>query len=158
MPRSGRVKKKLLPKDPLYGNRLVTRFINRVMKKGKKSVAQKLVYRAFEQIRKKGKDPIEVFEKAVRNAQPLMEVKPRRVGGASYQVPMPVRGDRRISLAIRWLIFEAGKRPNSQYHTFDQKLAAEFEDASQGEGGAVRRKEISHKMAEANRAFAHFRW
>lgn len=158
MPRSGRVKKRLLPKDPLYGNRLVTRLINRVMKEGKKSVAQKLVYKAFEQIKEKNKDPIEVFERAVKNVQPLMEVRPRRVGGASYQVPMQVRGERRISLAIRWLVLEARKRSNKEYHTFNQKLAAELLDASQNQGGAVKRKEISHKMAEANKAFAHFRW
>ena len=158
MPRSGRVKKKLLTPDPLYGSRLVTRLINRVMREGKKTVAQKLVYSAFGQIKEKGKDPIEVLKEAVKNAQPLMEVRPRRVGGASYQVPMPVKGDRRTSLAIRWLILEARKRPNSQYHTFDQKLAAELLDASQGKGGAVRKRELIHKMAEANKAFAHFRW
>lgn len=128
------------------------------MREGKKTVAQKLVYSAFGQIKEKGKDPIEVLKEAVKNAQPLMEVRPRRVGGASYQVPMPVKGDRRTSLAIRWLILEARKRPNSQYHTFDQKLAAELLDASQGKGGAVRKRELIHKMAEANKAFAHFRW
>ena len=158
MPRSGRVKKRILPKDPLYQSRLVTRLINRVMREGKKSLAQKLVYQAFDQIKEKGKDPLEVLKEAVKNAQPFMEVRPRRVGGASYQVPTPVKGDRRISLAIRWLILEARKRPNKEYHTFDQKLAAELLDASRGQGGAVRRKELTHKMAEANKAFAHFRW
>lgn len=158
MSRSGRVKKKVLPPDPIYGNRLVTRLINRVMKQGKKAVAQRLVYRAFDQIKEKGQDPAEVLKEAVKNAQPLMQVRPRRVGGASYQVPTPVKGDKRVSLAIRWLIFEAKKRPNAEYHTFDQKLAAELLDASLGEGGAVKRKEMAHKMAEANKAFSHFRW
>jgi len=158
MPRSGKIKKKLLPLDPIYGDRLVARLINRVMREGKKSLAQKLVYQAFEEIKKKGQEPLEVFKKAIKNVQPLMEVKARRVGGASYQVPLPVRGERRISLAIRWLIDEAQKRPNSQYHTFAQKLAAEIWDAFQNQGGAVKKKEISHKMAEANKAFAHFRW
>jgi len=158
MPRSGRVKKRLLPPDPIYGNRLVTKFINKVMKKGKKTVAQKLVYKAFDRIKEKGKDPIEIFKDAVRNVQPMMQVKSRRVGGASYQVPTPVRGDKRISLAIRWLILEAKKRPNKEYHTFDQKLEAELLDAAQGQGGAVKRREVSHKMAEANKAFSHFRW
>ena len=158
MPRSGRVKKRLLPPDPIYGNRLVAKFINKVMKKGKKTVAQKLVYKAFDRIKEKGKDPIEIFKDAVRNVQPMMQVKSRRVGGASYQVPTPVRGDKRISLAIRWLILEAKKRPNKEYNTFDQKLEAELLDAAQGQGGAVKRREVSHKMAEANKAFSHFRW
>lgn len=158
MPRSGRVKKRLIPPDPIYGNRLVTRLINRVMKDGKASVAQKLVYKALEQIKEKGKEPVEVFKEAVQNVQPLMTVRPRRVGGASYQVPTPVKGDRRISLAIKWLILEARKRPNREYHTFDQKLAAEILDASERQGGAVKKKEVVHKMAEANKAFAHFRW
>lgn len=158
MPRPRKVKKRVLTKDPIYNNHLVTKLTNCMMREGKKAVAQRLVYKAFDQIREKGKDPIETFKEAVKNVQPLMEVRPRRVGGASYQIPTPVRGDRRVSLAIKWVILEAKKRPNSQYHTFDQKLAAELLDASQGEGGAVRRKELSHKMAEANKAFAHFRW
>lgn len=128
------------------------------MKDGKASVAQKLVYKALEQIKEKGKEPVEVFKEAVQNVQPLMTVRPRRVGGASYQVPTPVKGDRRISLAIKWLILEARKRPNREYHTFDQKLAAEILDASERQGGAVKKKEVVHKMAEANKAFAHFRW
>ena len=158
MPRSGRVKKRILLPDPIYGNRLVTRLVNRVMKQGKKTVAQRLVYKAFARIKEKGKDPVEVFKEAVKNVQPMMQVKPRRVGGASYQVPMPVKGDKRIALAIRWLILEARKRPNKEYHTFDQKLEAELLDAAQGQGGAVKKREIAYKMAEANRAFSHFRW
>lgn len=158
MPRSGKVKKRALLPDKIYNSCLVTRLINRVMKKGKKNVAQKLVYKALERIKEKGREPIEVLREAIKNTGPLMEVRPRRVGGASYQVPMPVRGERRISLAIRWLILEARKRPSRDYHTFDQKLADELLDASEGKGGAVRKKELTHKMAEANKAFAHFRW
>jgi small subunit ribosomal protein S7 len=151
--------KRTWPPDPVYKSRLLTRFINRVMTGGKKSLAQKLVYQALEKIEKgTDQDPLNVFRKAVDNVKPGMEVRPRRVGGAAYQVPVPVKGDRKESLALRWLILAARARPNRQYHTFDQKLAAELLDASKGEGGAVKRKEDVHRMAEANRAFAHFRW
>ena len=127
MPRTGRVKKKLLAPDPVYQSRLVSRLINRIMKAGKKGVARKHVYRAFDQIKKETKkDPVEVFRKALENVKPVMEVRPRRVGGASYQVPMPVKGDRRESLGIRWLILAATSRSNKDYRTFDKKLAAEI--------------------------------
>lgn len=159
MPRSGPVKKRILPPDPIYNSRLVTRLINRVMKDGKKTVAQKQVYKAFELIAQKTKkNPLEIFTKALDNIKPTMEVRPRRVGGAAYQVPMPVRGDRRESLAIRWLVLYARQRPNSEYHHFYEKLAAEILDAFKNQGGAVKKKEEVHKMAEANKAFAHFRW
>lgn len=159
MPRSGLVKKRLLPSDPVYQNRLVTRLINRVMRAGKKSVAQRQVYKAFEMLREKQKkDPLDILCQAVENVKPKMEVRPRRVGGAAYQVPLPVKGGRRESLAIRWLIQEANKRPNSQYHSFAEKLFAELWDAHNNAGGAVQRKQNVHRMAEANRAFAHFRW
>lgn len=159
MPRSGPVKKRILPPDPIYNSRLVTRLINRVMKDGKKTVAQKQVYKAFELIAQQTKkNPLEIFTKALDNIKPTMEVRPRRVGGAAYQVPMPVRGDRRESLAIRWLVLYARQRPNSQYHHFYEKLAAEILDAFQNQGGAVKKKEEVHRMAEANKAFAHFRW
>lgn len=159
MPRTGRVKKRILPPDPLYQSRLVTRLINRVMKNGKKTIAQKHVYRALEAIKEKTKKkPLAVLEQAIENIKPTMEVRPRRVGGAAYQVPMPVRGDRRESLAIRWLILAARARPNQEYHHFWKKLTAEILAAYQKEGGAVRKKEEVHRMAEANRAFAHFRW
>ncbi len=159
MPRAGRIKKRVLSPDPIYGDRLVARLINRVMQRGKKTVANKQVYRAFEMIKEKAKgEPLEVFHKAVENTKPTMEVRPRRVGGASYQVPMPVKGDRRESLAIRWLTLAARSRPNKEYHTFAEKLAAELLDASQNTGGAVKKKQDIHRMAEANRAFAHFRW
>jgi len=159
MPRKGPVKKRILPLDLIYQSRLVSRLINRVMKDGKKSVAQKQVYQAFELIKEKTKQhPLEVFTKALENVKPKMEVRPRRIGGAAYQVPMPVRGDRRESLAIRWLVLYARQRSNSEYHHFYEKLAAEILDAAQNQGGAVKKKEEVHRMAEANKAFAHFRW
>lgn len=159
MPRSGRVTKRVLSADPLYNSRLVTRFINKVMFDGKKSVAQGLVHKALENIEKtSGEDPLTVFETALANVAPKMEVKPRRVGGASYQVPVEVRGDRKEALAIRWIIDAARSRSNSQYHSFALKLAAELLDAAQGKGVAIKKKEDTQKAAEANRAFAHFKW
>lgn len=158
MSRSGKIKKKILTPDPLYGSKLLTRFINRVMRDGKKTLAQNLVYQALEEIRQKGQDPLKIFEAAIQNVGPRTEVRPRRVGGASYQVPTEVRGDRRIALAIHWLIEAARKRANKEYHTFNQKLAEEIWDAAQNQGEAIRKRDIIHKMAEANRAFAHFRW
>lgn len=126
---------------------------------GKKSVAQKQVYRTLEIIKKKSEDdPIKILSRAIDNIKPNMEVRPRRVGGAAYQVPMPVKGARRESLAIRWLIFAARARSNSEYHTYAEKLAAELLDAAKGEGGAVKKRQDVERMAEANRAFAHFRW
>ena len=157
--RGKRAKKRIWEPDPLYNSPLLTRLINRVMKDGKKSLAQKLVYRALERVKKEtGKDPLSVFQKAVENVKPRMEVRPRRVGGAAYLVPLTVRGERRTSLAIRWLVLSARDRPNKEYHTFDQKLAAELIAASRGEGGAVEKKHQVHRLAEANKAFAHFRW
>ncbi len=158
MPRRGGVKPKKTVLDPIYKNRLVTKLINRVMHDGKKSVAQKQVYGAFEIIKEKQEDPMKVFSRAIDNIRPTMEVRPRRVGGAAYQVPMQVRGPRKDSLAIRWLIFAARARSNSEYHTFAEKLAAELLDATKDGGGAVKRKTDMERMAEANRAFAHFRW
>lgn len=158
MPRKGPVKPREIKPDPLYNNKLVAKLINRCMRDGKKSVAQKQVYKAFELIKEKGEDPIKVFSKALENIKPSQEVRPRRVGGAAYQVPMPVKGRRRESLAIRWLIFAARARPNSEYHTFAEKLAAEILDAARGEGGAVKKRQEVERIAEANRAFAHFRW
>lgn len=159
MPRKGPVKPKKTQPDPIYNEPLVTKLINRSMRDGKKSVAQKQVYRAFEMIEKKTKeDPDRIFIRAIENIKPEMEVRPRRVGGASYQVPIPVRGSRRESLAIRWLIFAARDRDNSQYNTYADKLAAEIVEAANEEGGAVKKKEEMERVAEANRAFAHFRW
>jgi small subunit ribosomal protein S7 len=159
MPRRGGVKPKQVDPDPIYKNRVVTKLINRSMRDGKKSVARKQVYAAFEKVKEKTEDdPIKVFSLALNNIKPSMEVRPRRVGGAAYQVPVPVRGLRRESLGIRWLIEEARKRPNSQYHTFAEKLAVEIIDAARGEGLAVKKRQNVERMAEANRAFAHFRW
>jgi small subunit ribosomal protein S7 len=158
MPRSGRVVKPLTAVDPVYGNRLVSRFVNRIMISGKKTTAQALVYGAFDRIKSQGEDPIKVFEAAINTVGPKMEVKARRVGGASYQVPTEVRGDRRVALAIRWVVMYAKKRPNKDNKTLSDKLAAELLDASKGTGEAVRKRDAVHRMAEANRAFAHFKW
>jgi small subunit ribosomal protein S7 len=145
--------------DPLYHSKQVAKLINRVMLDGKRSTAQAAVYHAFDIIKEKTKeDPLNLFEKAVENISPRMEVRSRRVGGAAYQVPMPVRGPRGFSLSLRWLVSEANKRPNKEYHTFAEKLAAEILDSINNDGGAIQKKLTSHKMAEANKAFAHFRW
>jgi len=157
--RGKRAPKRIVAPDEVYQSRLVTKLINRTMRQGKKSVAQKHIYRAFDIIEKETKkNPLEVFHQALENVKPKMEVRPRRVGGASYQVPIPVRGDRRESLAIRWLIQAAQARPNKEYHHFYEKLAAELMAAANKEGGAVAKKQEIHKIAEANKAFAHFRW
>lgn len=158
MPRAGRIKKPLLPADPMYGNRLVSRFVNRVMESGKKRVAEKNVYTALDFIKEKGEDPVKIFETAIANVGPKMEVRPRRVGGASYQVPMEVRGDRRVALAMRWIVMFAKKRSNKEFKTFAQKLAVELLDAAKGIGEAIKKRDTVHRMAEANRAFAHFKW
>ena len=158
MPRRGQIKPKEIKPDLVYKNKLVTKLINRCMKDGKKSVAQKQVYGALGLIKEKGEDPIKVFSQALDNIRPSMEVRARRVGGAAYQIPIPVRGPRKESLAIRWLIHYARSRSNSEYHTFAEKLSAEITDAANGEGGAIKKKVEMERMAEANRAFAHFRW
>lgn len=158
MPRAGRIKRALLPPDPVFGNRLVGRFINQVMRSGKKRVAERLVYRALDIIKEKGEDPVKVFETAIATVGPKMEVKARRVGGASYQVPMEVRGDRRVSLAMRWITNFAQNRPSKEYKTYAEKLAAELMDAAKGIGEAIKKRDAMHRMAEANRAFAHFKW
>lgn len=159
MPRSKAAKRRIISEDPIYKSRLVQKLINRVMRSGKKAVAQKQVYRAFDLVKERANlDPMVVFNKALENLKPTMEVRPRRIGGAAYQVPIPVKGERRESLAIRWLILAAQGKPNSQYHTFAEKLSVELVDAFNNTGGAVKKKEDTHKMAEANRAFAHFRW
>lgn len=150
-------KRKIEP-DPLFGSRILAKFINRVMKNGKKTVAQKEIYEALELLKKTNPDPLKAFEQALTVVSPRMEVRPRRVGGASYQVPMEVRGDRRQSLAIRWVIAAANKRSNKEYHSFAKKLAAEVTDVLKGQGEAVRKRDTMQRMADANRAFAHFRW
>ncbi|MFZ5376412.1 MAG: 30S ribosomal protein S7 [Patescibacteria group bacterium] len=145
--------------DPKYKSVLVSQIVNRAMHDGKKSVTQRLVYSAMALIEAQTKrKPLEVLEAAIANITPQMEVRSRRVGGASYQVPMPVRTRRGASLSVRWLVLEANKRPNKQYHSFSEKLAAEILDASQNQGGAIEKRDTSHRMAESNKAFAHFRW
>lgn len=169
MPRVGKVERRILEPDPIYNSVLVTRFINRVMISGKKTIAQDLVYQALENIEKNGKNPMTIFETAIANAAPKMEVRPRRVGGASYQIPQEVRGDRREALAIRWIIMAARSRSNEslrassasqnkEYPAFSLKLAAELIDAAEGKGIAIKKKEDMLKAAESNRAFAHFRF
>ena len=158
MPRAGKVAKRVLEPDPIYNSRLVTRFTNRMMISGKKSIAQSLMYKALSEIEKKtGKDPVGTFEAAIANVSPKMEVRPRRIGGASYQIPVEVRGDRKEALAIRWILMAARSRSNKEYHTFDQKLAVELLDAAENKGVAIKKKEDTLRAAEANKAFAHFR-
>ncbi len=158
MPRAGRISREPLLPDPVYGNRLLARFINRVMISGNKQTAERQVYGALELLKAKGEDPIKAFETAIANVGPKMEVKARRVGGASYQVPMEVRGDRRVALAIRWIVAFAKKRSNKEYKTYAEKLAAELLDASKNLGEAVKKRDTMHRNADANRAFAHFKW
>lgn len=156
MPRRGSISKREVIPDPIYGSKQVTQFINRIMLQGKKGVAETIFYNAMNIVGEKtGKDPIEVFQTAVKNVMPILEVKPRRVGGATYQVPIEVRADRRLALAIRWIITYAGSRGEK---TMQEKLAAEFLDAAQGVGSSIKKREDTHKMAEANKAFAHYRW
>lgn len=157
MPRRGNVPKREVLPDPIYNSKLVTKFINQIMLDGKKGVAETICYHAFDVIREKtGKEPLEVFEQAMRNVMPVLEVKARRVGGANYQVPVEVRADRRQTLALRWLVDYARKRGGEK--TMMEKLAGEIMDAANSTGGAVKKKEDTHKMAEANKAFAHYRW
>lgn len=158
MPRRGSAKIRKIEPDPIYKNRIVAKLINRAMREGKKSVIQREVYEAFEIMKKGGEDPIKIFSLAIENVKPSMEVRPRRIGGAAYQVPMQVRGSRKESLAIRWIVAATRSRSNSEYKTFSQKLAAELSDAAKGEGGAIKKKVDMEKVAEANRAFAHFKW
>jgi small subunit ribosomal protein S7 len=154
--RKRRAEKRILPPDPIYNEVLVTKLINYVMKRGKKNVARKLVYGAFDIIKEKtNKNPLEVFLKAVNNVQPMIEVRSRRIGGATYQVPTEVRPERRIALALRWIINFARERKDK---SFANKLAAELIAASNNEGAAIKKKEDTHRMAEANKAFAHFKW
>jgi small subunit ribosomal protein S7 len=155
MSRRRPAEKRELTPDAKYNSQLITRFTNRVMQRGKKNTARRIVYGALSEIEKEGTDPIQTFEQAMRNATPLLQVRPRRVGGATYQVPVEVRGERGTALAIRWIIDAARSRGG---RPMVQKLAAEITDASRGQGNAVRRKEELHRMADANRAFAHYRW
>ena len=156
MPRKGPVPPREILPDPVYGDKLVAKLINKVMKDGKKSKAEKIVYGAFEIIKEKlGEDPLKVFHKAVENVKPLMEVRPRRVGGATYQVPMEVSERRQIHLALKWIVDAARARSE---RGMVNRLANELIDAYNERGGAFKKKEDTHKMAEANKAFAHYRW
>ena len=156
MPRRGNVAKRDVLADPVYNSKMVTRLVNSVMYDGKKGVAQKIVYGAFDLIKEKtGNDPLEMFEKALENIMPVLETKSRRVGGANYQVPMEVRPERRQTLGLRWLTAYARTRNE---RTMRERLAGEIMDAVNGTGGAVKKREDTHKMAEANKAFAHYRY
>ena len=156
MPRRGSIAKRDVLPDPIYNSKIVTRLVNNIMLDGKKGVAQKIVYGAFEIVgQKSGKDPLEVFEAAMENIMPLLEVKARRVGGATYQVPIEVRPERRGTLGLRWLTKYARLRSE---RTMKERLANEILDAVNGSGQAAKKREDTHKMAEANKAFSHFRW
>ena len=156
MPRKGHIQKRDVLPDPLYNDKILTKLINNIMLDGKKGVSQRICYDAFDIIKQKtGKEPLDVFKQALDNIMPVLEVKARRVGGATYQVPMEVRPDRKQALGLRWLVNYARQRNE---RTMKERLAGEIMDASNGAGGAFKRKEDTHKMAEANRAFAHYRW
>ncbi|MGI6124168.1 MAG: 30S ribosomal protein S7 [Acetivibrionales bacterium] len=156
MPRRGHIPKRDVLPDPIYNDKTVSRLINSIMLDGKKGIAQKICYDAFDIIKEKtGKNPLEVFEEAMNNIMPVLEVKARRVGGATYQVPMEVRPERRQTLGLRWLTSYARKRSE---RTMKERLAAEIMDATNNLGGAAKKKDDTHKMAEANKAFAHYRW
>lgn len=156
MPRRAQSIKRKKSPDAKYNNETVAQFINKIMKKGQKSIAEGIVYSAMDIIeQQEQKAAVGILEQAIKNATPLLEVKPRRVGGATYQVPVEIRPDRSLSLAMRWLARAARERPGK---SMVEKLAAEIADASKGQGAAIKRREETHKMAEANRAFAHFRW
>lgn len=156
VPRKGHIQKRDVLVDPLYNNKVVTKLINNIMLDGKKGTAQKIVYGAFDRIAEKtGKDAVEVFEEAMNNIMPVLEVKARRIGGATYQVPIEVRPDRRQALALRWITLYTRKRGEK---TMQERLANELMDAANNTGASVKKKEDMHKMADANKAFAHYRW
>ncbi len=156
MPRRREVPKREILPDPVYNSQLVTKFVNVVMKDGKKAVAEKILYDALDVVHERtGEDPMKIFKKAVDNVKPVVEVKSRRVGGSTYQVPIEVRPSRRLALSMRWLIQSALRRSEK---TMNQRMANEFMDAAQNRGTAIKKKEDTHRMAEANKAFAHYRW
>ncbi|HEY7994237.1 MAG TPA: 30S ribosomal protein S7 [Candidatus Eremiobacteraceae bacterium] len=156
MPRKGPAPKRQVLPDPRFNSRTIARFVNKLMLRGKKSTAEQITYGAFDILKSKtGKDPMEVFTQALNNAMPLVEVRPRRVGGATYQVPMEVRPDRRQAMGMRWLITFARSRPG---RTMQERLASELLDAANNQGASVKKREDTHRMAEANKAFAHYRW
>jgi small subunit ribosomal protein S7 len=157
MPRRREIPRREIPPDPIYNSALVTRFVSTLMQDGKRSTAERIMYGSLEMIKEKtGDDPLRVFKKAVDNVKPSLEVKSRRVGGSNYQVPIEVNANRRLSLSIRWLVGYARSRGDGK--TMQEKLANELLDASNLRGGAVKKREDTHRMAEANKAFAHYRW
>jgi small subunit ribosomal protein S7 len=157
MPRRREIPKREVPPDPLYNSALVTKFISTVMRDGKRSTAEGILYKSLDIVKEKtGDDPLKVFKKAIDNSKPSLEVKSRRVGGSNYQVPVEVNPNRRLSLSIRWLVGYARSRGDGK--TMEEKLANEFLDAANLRGGAVKKREDTHRMAEANKAFAHYRW
>ena len=156
--RHAKITKRKPEPDQLYNSILVTKLINNVMRDGKKTVAEKVVYSAFDALKAKGQDPLEVFTKVLETIAPKVEIKARRIGGANYQVPVEVKGDRKYAVALRWLLEAAAARPNKEYHTFAEKLLAEFTDALEGKGEAIKKRDNTHRQADANKAFAHFRW
>ncbi|MEW6540941.1 MAG: 30S ribosomal protein S7 [Bacillota bacterium] len=156
MPRRGAVPKREVLADPVYGSKMLTKLVNQVMLDGKRSVAEAICYGALDIVRlKTGREPLEVLEQAMKNVMPIVETRPRRVGGANYQVPVEVRMDRKQTLGVRWMTSFARQRPGK---SMEEKLAAEIMDAANGVGGAVKKREDTHRMAEANKAFAHYRW
>ena len=156
MPRKGPAPKRQILPDPRFNSKVLARFINKIMLRGKKSLAERVTYGALNIVAEKmGRDPMDVFSQALSNAMPLVEVRPRRVGGATYQVPMEVRPDRRQAMAMRWLIGFARSRAG---RSMEEKLAAELMDAANNQGASIKKREDTHKMAEANKAFAHYRW
>ncbi len=158
MARGGsKVKRREKQADPVYGSVLIAMLTNRLMRDGKKTIAQKVVYQALDILKKEG-DPVKLFEMAIETVGPKVEVKAKRIGGAAYQVPQEVRGARKTALAIRWILEAATKRPTADYKSFAAKLAAELIDATKNAGEAIRKRDVAHRMAEANKAFSHFRW
>jgi small subunit ribosomal protein S7 len=156
MPRRAKVPKREILPDMKYGSRTITMFVNKVMERGKKSTAERIMYDALDKIEQQTRrNPMDTFDAALRNATPTIEVKPRRVGGATYQVPVDIRAERRMALAIRWLLRSARSRGG---RSMAERLAAELMDAAQGQGATIKKKEDTHRMAEANRAFVHYRW
>jgi small subunit ribosomal protein S7 len=156
MPRKGPAPRRVIQPDAVYNSELVTRFVNKLMLRGKKSTAESIFYHALELVNKRsGKDPLEVFEQAMRNVMPTVEVRPRRVGGATYQVPQEVRPIRKLDLGVRWIIINARKRGGK---SMQEKLASEFLDASNNTGASVKKRDDTHRMADANKAFAHYRF
>jgi small subunit ribosomal protein S7 len=155
MPRKGAAPRRQVAPDPIFHSRLVTQFVDKLLLRGKRSIAERIFYSALQMIAERGKDPLAVVEQALRNTMPVVEVRPRRVGGATYQVPVEVRPARRVDLGMRWIVQNARQRSGK---TMENKLAAELLDAADAQGASVKKREDTHRMAEANKAFAHYRW